>query len=129
MKKTSKVVAAILGVSLFAVISVMVSPRTAHALVATLVQVVNTSANPVPNKDVDNPVRHAFSSECSSFGGGNTTGCSITVESGNELVIQGLTIKVVTDPGASTETTLVAGVNGKYHSYNIGVQDEGPCNI
>ena len=84
----------------------------------------------MPNKDVDNPGRHAFSAQCGSFGGGNTVSCVLTnVGSGNELVIQGLAIKVVTDPGASTETTFTASVNGTYYSYNIGVQDEGPCNI
>jgi len=39
-----------------ALVSVL-APKATHALVATLVQVANTSANPVPNTDVDNSGR------------------------------------------------------------------------
>ena len=38
----------------------IIGPRTAHALVAALVQVVNTPANPVPNADVNAPGEEAF---------------------------------------------------------------------
>jgi hypothetical protein len=48
-----------LALTLFAVIN----PRAAHAFVATLVQVANTSANPVPNRDVDQPSNEPFSWE------------------------------------------------------------------
>jgi hypothetical protein len=35
-------------------------PNCAQAFVAALVQVTNTTANPVPNQDVDNPARNVF---------------------------------------------------------------------
>jgi hypothetical protein len=38
----------ILGAGLLVVVGAMFGPRAAHAIVATLVQVTNTSANPVP---------------------------------------------------------------------------------
>src|SRR5690242_15394237 len=43
-----KMLAVILGVGLLVVVGAMVGPRAAQAIVATLVQVTNTSANPVP---------------------------------------------------------------------------------
>ena|ERR1700730_5425391 len=39
-------------VVMIAMIAALVAPKTAHALVATLVQVVNTSASPVPTSEV-----------------------------------------------------------------------------
>lgn len=39
-----------------ALVSVL-APKATHALVATLVQVANTPASPVPNRDVDDPDR------------------------------------------------------------------------
>lgn len=41
------------------------APKTAHTQVATPVQVMNTPSTPVPNRDVDNPGRHAFLGQCS----------------------------------------------------------------
>ena len=38
----------------------MIAPKVAHAVVATLVQVVNTPANPVPNADVNAPGEEPF---------------------------------------------------------------------
>lgn len=38
----------------------LIAPKTAHALVATLVQVTNTPANPVNNQDVDSPGRSPY---------------------------------------------------------------------
>jgi hypothetical protein len=43
-----KMLGVILGAGLLVVVGAMFGPRAAHAIVATLVQVTNTSANPVP---------------------------------------------------------------------------------
>jgi hypothetical protein len=52
---------AVLGsVVVIAVIAALVTPRTAHAIIATAVQVVNTASQPVPNRDVDNPAKEPF---------------------------------------------------------------------
>ncbi len=48
MKRMGKMMGVILGAGLLVVVGAMVGPRAAHAIVATLVQVTNTSANPVP---------------------------------------------------------------------------------
>jgi hypothetical protein len=68
MKKTGKVASAILGVGLLAIISVMVSPRTAHALVATLVQVVNPPSQPVLTGEVIQPYQQFADVDCSNLG-------------------------------------------------------------
>jgi hypothetical protein len=47
-------------VALAATFGALVAPKTTHALVATLVQVVNTTANPVPTNDVDQPGKHPY---------------------------------------------------------------------
>ena len=59
--KLLKQAMAVLGtVVVIAVIAALVTPKTAHALVATMVQVVNTSTSPVPTKRVDNPAQQPF---------------------------------------------------------------------
>ena len=52
--RLSKVIMVVVGtVAIFAVIAGFVTPRTAHPLVAMLVQVVHTLANPVPTVKAD----------------------------------------------------------------------------
>jgi hypothetical protein len=60
VKRFGKVLGVIVGVGFLALLGAMVGPRTAHALVATLVQVVNTSAQPVLTKATDNPALKPF---------------------------------------------------------------------
>jgi hypothetical protein len=48
------------SVALVAAFLILVAPKSAHAVVATLVQVANTSTNPVPNADVNAPGDEPF---------------------------------------------------------------------
>jgi hypothetical protein len=43
------------AIALMALLLTLAAPKTVHGLVATLVQVANTTGNPVPNRDVDDP--------------------------------------------------------------------------
>jgi hypothetical protein len=52
MQRFAKMLAAILGAGLLALVGTMFNPRTAHALVAALVQVSNTAAAPAITLDV-----------------------------------------------------------------------------
>ena len=74
----------------------LVTPRAAHAVAAALVQVTNTSANPVPNQDVDAPGRHLYQSTCVTTTGdssGKQFVCSLSaVPANRELVIQTVSI-------------------------------------
>jgi len=63
-KRTFQFTAGLLAIAAVGVLT----PRVAHAVVATMVQVANTTANPVPNQDVDNLARNFFQSTNSAGG-------------------------------------------------------------
>jgi hypothetical protein len=70
MKTLKNFVSGIGSFALAAMFVALVAPKAVHAVVATLVQVVNTTANPVPNLDTERnariPYQHtAQSSSCS----------------------------------------------------------------
>jgi hypothetical protein len=95
---------AILGtVVVIAVIAALVTPKTAHALVATFVQVVNTPSQPVPTWSTDNDGRSvvrlyyfenmAAGAIFNASGGGSpmidaSTTTAYTVPAGKRLVIE-----------------------------------------
>jgi hypothetical protein len=55
-----KAVVPLSGVAAVVLVVLLATPRAVHAVVAALVQVVNTSANPVPNADVNAPGEEPF---------------------------------------------------------------------
>jgi hypothetical protein len=84
---------------LVAVCASLLAPKATHALVATLVQIGNTRATPVPNSDVDNPARATVVPlTCQAFGdpGDGSLLCNLglgpntayTVPAGQRLVIE-----------------------------------------
>lgn len=73
-----KAAAGIAGVLFVASAMTLVAPKTVHAVVSALVTVANTSANPVVNRDVDNPARLGFQGSAQIFG---SSGASINVPS------------------------------------------------
>jgi hypothetical protein len=92
----------------------LVTPRAAHALAAALVQVTNTSANPVPNQDVDAPGRHRYQSTCVTNTGdslGKQFVCSLSaVPANTELVLQTVSILAETpNPPAIGQLETTAG--------------------
>jgi hypothetical protein len=76
------------AVVLAGLILALLVPKAAHAVAATLVQVANTPASPVPNKDIDQPGRHAFVQQCTA----TTYHCTLapSVPDGMVFVIQTL---------------------------------------
>lgn len=91
------------GVVLALLCVVLISPRTAHSLVAALVQVTNTRSNPVPTQDVDIAARRPFTATCSVLGSsGAFVVCQPTPApptSGYETVIQSVNIQLNQDAG------------------------------
>lgn len=85
---------------------ILAAPRAVHAVAATLVQVTNTAADPVPNKDVDNPARHPFAAACTaqSEGFDGPASCSPAPgpPAGAETVIQSVSILVTRASGTGT---------------------------
>jgi hypothetical protein len=104
---------------LAAVALLLAAPRAMHAVAATLVQVTNTTAEPVPAKDVDNPARHPFAATCTGQGQGEEGPASCNPlpapPAGAETVIQSVSILVTR--GNSTATTA-----GTYYSFVTGGQ-------
>jgi hypothetical protein len=89
------------AVSLAAVLLTLVAPKAVHAAVATLVEIANTAANPVPNTDVNAPGEEPLQTElCSAIGG---SGCPTDVPSSfvvptttsDGLVVKRLVIEAV----------------------------------
>jgi len=101
MNVIRKVVAALGAIFLLALLLAALAPKATHAVAAALVQVTNTAANPVPNKDVDEPARHPFSASCTgdfatalSF----SATCNIPVPAGEEVVLQSESFSSTTQP-------------------------------
>src|SRR5580693_8024830 len=91
MKFVQRLFMGIGGMAAAAALLTTVSPK-AHAVVATLVQVVNTRSTPVPNQDVDIPGRHPYQQSCVS----GTFLCTMpAVPPNTELVIQTVSLTVI----------------------------------
>jgi len=75
------------ALALAAMLLNFVAPRAAHAVVATAVQVMNTSATPVPTRDVDAAGRSAYTIECHSAGASCSTA---VVPSGYTFVLDSI---------------------------------------
>ncbi|MFY9801946.1 MAG: hypothetical protein WA211_15485 [Candidatus Acidiferrales bacterium] len=94
-------------------------PRAIHAVAAALV------------RDVDNAARQPFRANCQSNNPGSTACDLVTVPSGQELVIQGVTFDVLVKPGpGSSVRCLLQGYGGtpyKAFIYTFGAQDLGPA--
>ena len=90
---------ATLGVlALAAGVVILAAPRAAHAIAATLVQVTNTSANPVINLDVDSPGRSPYYQNATCIIT-NSNLCSIQfppVPANSRLVVQFISSDIVT---------------------------------
>jgi hypothetical protein len=93
MKFVSRFVMAIGGLSAAAVALTVLSPK-AHAVVATLVQVVNTRSTPVPNQDVDLPARHPYQQTCNTNGASAVSCAMPPVPANIEVVIQTVSMQI-----------------------------------
>jgi hypothetical protein len=87
------------SLTFLALVIALAAPKAAHGIVATFVQVVNTAANPVPNRDVNNPGNQPFWAQ---IGIGAGVPYSVTVPSTTSmgqsvvrLVIRKLTVRVL----------------------------------
>jgi hypothetical protein len=101
---------AIGGMAVVSLVIALAAPKAAHALVATLVQVVNTTANPVPTSltdalnsfDVENACNFSLSSNGGSSGSDT---CKIpaiyTVPAGKIAVVETVSGRCVTDTGTA----------------------------
>jgi len=77
------------ALALAAMILNFVAPKAAHAIVATAVQVINTSATPVMTRDVDAAGPNAYILNCGSDG---STCATATVPVGHTFVLDSISI-------------------------------------
>jgi hypothetical protein len=77
------------GAAAFAAKALLLSaPRAARAIAAPLVQVTNTAANPVPNKDVDQQGRNLYQATLSCTTASVCTMSFPSVPMGQRLIVQ-----------------------------------------
>jgi hypothetical protein len=121
------------GVILAVASVILVSPKTAHALAAALVQITNTRSNPVPTQDVDIAARHPYTATCYVFG---NPGAFITCQpvpappsSGYETVIQNVNVSLNQDTGSVqpvvTDFSYATAGNSFQLAVPIGAQGVG----
>jgi hypothetical protein len=130
----------VIGVlAIVAMTASLLAPRTTHALVAALVEVTNTPANPVPNRDVDNPARNAIrlKAQVSIGPGGNPFGSAGLgtfglFPPGSRVVIEffGASCRATAAPGVDVETVslLTSEANGEAHGATFVPQKTGSPN-
>ncbi len=69
MKIMKRLLMGIGATALVALLLTLITPKAAHAVVAALVEVANTSTNPVPNADVNAPGEEPFQTQiCETLG-------------------------------------------------------------
>src|ERR1700760_272083 len=88
------------------------APKAAHAVTAALVQVVNTSANPIPNRDQDNPAQQPFQflAQPDTRGTGqNQASTNISVPAGKRLVLDYVSAGIAAGNGQVWVETTAGG--------------------
>lgn len=116
MNLTRKAISALGGITLAAMLIAALAPKVTRGVVATLVQVANTSANPVATIATDNPAHSPIASagSCTVAGNGLCSGRILTVPQGQTAVIESLT-------GNCT-----AGDFSKFSELTLNVQYDSP---
>jgi hypothetical protein len=95
------------ALALVAMFMTVVAPKSVHAIVATAVQVMNTSATPVPNRDVDAAARNAKVLFC----GGSGTCSTSPVPTGFIFVLDSLSVFGSDTGGPVLLSVRTGGVN------------------
>jgi hypothetical protein len=110
------------SITLLALLLVALAPRAAHGVAAALVQVANSSANPVPTSDVAPLQPYLSSCFAATPPADSEAVCGITVPAGKRLVVQSVGISAVTGTGGRVVTAqLIATVSGNEVSFPVVV--------
>ena len=101
MRLLNRALAVVGTVVVVAAIAALVTPKMAHAFVATLVQVANTPSQPVPITDIHEPALNAFQDTCFAvLLRTSSATCNFqTVPAGKRLVIEDADILLAVSPG------------------------------
>jgi hypothetical protein len=126
MNRIQKLATTLAGILLVVLLLVALVPQAARGVAAALVQITNTSANPVPNRDVDNGPRQAVTLTAVSatthdieFEQQNAPGVAYTVPAGKRLVVEFVSGNFNTPIGAHILTAFIFGntSSGVYADY------------
>jgi hypothetical protein len=129
----------LMGIGGVALAGLLLVPKAAHALVATLVQVVNTTANPVPNLDTERNARIPYQSSqsFSAFSAGlqHLQAGFTGVPAGYRLVAQNVSATLTMEAAAAapvgilqaSATSLSLTLPGSAGSVNGSVRQGGFC--
>lgn len=105
MKLARRILMGLGSFALVAAFLIFLAPKTAHAVVATLVQVTNTSTNPVPTAEVNDPGEEPFQTQiCLAFPAGSFPCSSGTVEN--------FAVPTVTSDGLTVKRLVVENISG-----------------
>jgi len=104
MNRPRKLYIALGGIGGLALLA-LATPRAAHALTATLVQVVNTATNPVITQDRDSEARGAFQTSLALSLSG-TSGAGVPIPPGTRLVVDYISV-TGSGPSAGTQPYLI----------------------
>lgn len=112
MKQAFKRILLAIGtIGAVAMLLALAAPKATHALVAALVQVTNTSSNPVPVTEVGG--LQPFQAECFADASGfDTPDCFVSVPPGKRLVLQMVSVFGVVDSGVGVRNADVQYVGG-----------------
>jgi len=109
------------GIAFAALLMLMAAPRPLHGIVATMVQVVNTSANPVPNLDTERVARIPYQSNIIVSTCNGLQNCALsgftTVPAGYRLVVENVSGFF----NLSTASPAVAGYLENFHLPNQNI--------
>jgi hypothetical protein len=101
MTRIGKMAAVILGAGLLLVVGAMFGPRTATAIVATLVQVANTPTTAIPAVHAPSASELYVYTCVANYGGNSSASCSFpTVPAGKTLIAEAFSISSASSPGA-----------------------------
>lgn len=110
MKRFGKMLAVILSAVLLLFVGAMFGPRTAHALVATLVQVANTPTTAIPTVQAPAASALQVTSCIGSFNGTGFASCALSpgVPAGKTLIAEAVSIESITYAGADPSDAFVS---------------------
>lgn len=119
MNLTRKTLTTLGGVLLVALLIAALAPKATRGVVASLVQVANTSANPVPNRDIDNGPRQGVTLFAQTSGninfvplldlGDPANPTPYSVPAGKRLLVQFISGRFQTPAGAHISDATMSG--------------------
>jgi len=108
MNIVKKALSTLGGILLAALLLAALAPKATHGIVAALVQVTNTTADPASTLDADKATRIPYQETSNVFCNGGVSLCTFDFnapQAGYRLVVENVSAILVTQPGAASMPT------------------------